>query len=173
MTFVLPTVEKAKSVNEDYRNLRACAWLQHVFSRVMLLSETAMLWFYEAPSTDGEDKNSTAKPCKPFTKHGIILTDLFRRGISNASMSRGIAVPPPPSFLPSSSVLSVRIQSAALHSRSLTQPLQNITRQCIRYIHRGLMLSGSQVTLPDPDSGSVSLPANCVPQSHHALLCPQ
>lgn len=59
LTFALPTVEKAKSVNEDYRNLRACAWLRHVFSRVMVLSETAMLWFYEVPWIDGEDQNST------------------------------------------------------------------------------------------------------------------
>jgi hypothetical protein len=46
LTFVLSTVEKAKSVNEDYCNLRSCAWLQHVFSRVMLLSETAMIDCY-------------------------------------------------------------------------------------------------------------------------------
>ena len=55
---------------------------------------------------------------------GLFLQIYFAGGISNASVSRGIAVPPPLSFLCFPSVLSVRIHSAALHSRSLTQPLQ-------------------------------------------------
>lgn len=77
-----------------------------------------MSWFYEVPWTDGEDQNSTAKPSgrvSHLQSMGLFLQICFAGGISNASMSRGIAVPPPLSFfvafLPFPSIPSAQIHT--------------------------------------------------------------